>query len=129
MTGEWYKMRKISEWADDDQPEQKRLVEDVPQRTDTGKPAKSLGEMVAHDALQIMSKLKRYRDDLKRDEARLMQALEQVRADLREAGEVMQAMQPAMEVVNRMSANGPVPDNVRETAAAVKHIINGSASR
>ena len=121
-------MRKISEWADDDQPGQKRLVEDGPQRSDSAKPARSLGEMVAQDAHQIMSKLKRYRDELKRDEARLIQALEQVRADLREAGEVMQAMQPAMEVVNRMSVNGPVPDNVRETAAAVKNIINGSAS-
>lgn len=121
-------MKKNGEWADDGQPEKVGLAEVVPQRSDAVSSAASLGEMVAHDAHRIMSKLIRYRDELKRDEARILEALEQVRAEQREAGEVMQALQPAMEAVGRMSGNGSASDGVREAASAVKRMINGLTS-
>lgn len=100
---------------------QRRLVEETPCRPEEIHPGKSLSKRVAQDARQIMIKLERYRDELKADEARLLQALEQIRFDLHEAGEVVRAMEPAMDVVNKMSTRSG-ESHIQETVAAVREL-------
>ncbi len=118
-------MQKNGQGTYGEKSEQRRQVQEPPCRPEDMHTGKSLSKRVAQDARQIMIKLERYREELKADEARLLQALEQIRFDLHEAGEVIRAMEPAMDVVNKMSTRGGEA-HIQETVAAVRKLKNGA---
>jgi hypothetical protein len=121
-------MREVEEWVDGAGPEKRHQVSETSRRTEKAQLTASLGKRVAQDTHQIMIKLERYRSELKADEAQLMQALERIRADLREADEVIQAMQPAMDVVDRISARTGETQAIHDTVKAVKVVRNGASA-
>lgn len=117
-------MQNIGKWIGGEKPELKPQVQKALQQIEEAPLNSSLSKKVAYDAGQIMVKLERYCDELRADEARVAEALKQIRADLQEAEEVIHAMGPAIDVVNKMCSRVDGTSELHQTVAAVRE-ING----
>ena len=125
-------MQKIGRWIGGEKPETRPQVrsqvqpqvQEALRQIEAAPPNSGLGKKVAHDARQIMTKLERYCEELKADEARVAEALEQIRADLEEAREVIRAMRPAIDVVNKMCSRVSGDHELHETVEAVRVLKN-----
>lgn len=118
-------MQNIGKWIGADRPEKAELkpqVQKALQQIEDAPLNSSLSKKVAYDAGQIMVKLERYCDELKADEARVAEALKQIRSDLEEAKEVIHAMRPAIDVVNKMCARVDGSNDIHQTVAAVREL-------
>lgn len=123
-------MTKIGKWIGSEKPEQgpeiQPHVQEALRQIEEKPPASSLSTKVAHDALQIMTKLECYCDELRAEEARVYQELEEIRADLEEAKEVIQAMRPAIDVVNKMCSRVNGVKDIPETEKEVRVLKNAA---
>ena len=117
-------MQMIGKWKNTEDSNIEGQVQETPQPIEKAPPPSSLGKKVAYDAGQIMAKLERYRDELRSDETRILGALEQVRADIQEADQVIEAMRPAIDVVNKLCTRIEGSDDIRQTVEAVKLLQN-----
>ncbi len=115
-------MQNIGKWIGGEKTELKPQVQRALQQIEETQLNSSLSKKVAYDAGQIMVKLERYCDELQADEARVAEALKQIRADLEEAREVIHAMRPAIDVVNKMCARVDGAGEIHQTVAAVREI-------